>query len=419
MFSLRDEKKKTKYSLLVIEIIFIIVGMISILKYGNSLLLGSLEKFDNDDVKYIRSAWNLIDNKILSYENIKESTVYIMPGLTFVLAFFMMIFGKMQGIVAFKIFQLILQAGSIYLIFLIGRKVFSSRVGLIASIIDVIYVPELFVVNTILMECICKFLFLLLIYISIYAIKTKSSKLYIAGGIIWAISCLFKPTMAGYPIVILFMWIKSKYKFSEILKYTTLVLIIFCTIMSPWWVRNYKEFNSVIPFTKSTGNPFLQGTFINYDDSEGWGVPYVKSENAIKNDQNEIKAGLQRLQKYGAEQPIKYIFWYTIGKTFFFWRGPFYWRTIFNIPSLIAISIHVIILLLGILGIVKASKNNLNVALVIGVVLLLNLIYLPFYTFERYSYMAMPLVMLFAALSIDEIIKKKRKLLRWKRTPCL
>ena len=92
MFSLRDEKKITKYSLLIIEIIFIIVGMISILKYGNSLLLGSIEKFDNDDVKYIRSAWNLIDNKILSYENIKESTVYIMPGLTFVLTFFMMIF---------------------------------------------------------------------------------------------------------------------------------------------------------------------------------------------------------------------------------------------------------------------------------------------------------------------------------------
>ena len=418
MFSLRDEKKITKYSLLIIEIIFIIVGMISIFKYGNSLLLGSLDKFDNDDVKYIRSAWNLMDNKILSYENIKESTVYIMPGLTFVLAFFMMIFGKMQGLVAFKIFQLILQAGSIYLIFLIGRKVFSSRVGLIASIIDVIYVPELFVVNTILMECICKFLFLLLIYISIYAIETKSSKLYAVGGILWAISCLFKPTMAGYPIVILFMWIKSKYKFSEILKYTTLVLLIFCTIMSPWWVRNYKEFNSFIPFTKSAGNPFLQGTFINYDDSEGLGVPYVKSENAIENDQNETKAGLQRLQKYGEKQPIKYIFWYTIGKTFFFWRGSFYWRTIFNIPLLIAIIIHVIILLLGIIGIVKGYKKNLNVGLLIGVLLLLNLTYLPFYTFSRYSYMAMPLVMVFAAFSIDEIIRKKRNLLIWKKTQC-
>jgi len=417
LFSLRDEKKITKYSLLIIEIIFIIVGMISILKYGNSLLLGSIEKFDNDDVKYIRSAWNLIDNKILSYENIKESTVYIMPGLTFVLTFFMMIFGKMQGLVAFKIFQLILQAASIYLIFLIGRKLFSSRVGLIASIIDVIYVPELFVVNTILMECICKFLFLLLIYISIYAIKTKSSKLYIAGGIIWAILCLFKPTMAGYPIVILFMWIKSKYKFSEILKYTTLVLLIFCAIMSPWWVRNYKEFNSFIPFTKSAGNPFLQGTFINYDQSEGFGVPYVKSENAIENDKNETKAGLQRLQKYGAKQPIKYIFWYTIGKTFFFWRGPFYWKIIFRIPLLIAISIHVIILLLGILGIVKGYKKNL-IAILISILLLLNLTYLPFYTFERYSYMAMPLVMVFAALSIDEIIRKKRNLLIWKKTQC-
>ena len=341
-----------------------------------------------------------------------------MPGLTFVLAFFMMIFGKMQGLVAFKIFQLILQGGSIYLIFLIGRKIFNSRVGLIASIIDVIYVPELFVANTILMECIAKFLLLLLVYISIYAIEAKSSKLYAAGGILWGISCLFKPTIVAYPIVILFMWIKSKYKFSEILKYTTLVLLIFCAIMSPWWVRNYKEFNSFIPFTKSTGNPFLQGTFINYDQSEGWGVPYVKSENAIENDQNEIKAGLQRLQKYGMEQPIKYIFWYTIGKTFFFWKESFYWRTIFNIPFLIANVIHIMILLLGIIGIVKGYKKNLNIKLLIGVLLFLNLTYLPFYTFERYSYMAMPLVMVFAALSINEIIRKKRNLLIWKKTTC-
>lgn len=73
--------------LLIIEIIFTAAALISVFKYGNSLLMGSLHKFDNDDVKYIRSAWNLLDNKIISYENIKEPTVYIMPGLTYVLSF--------------------------------------------------------------------------------------------------------------------------------------------------------------------------------------------------------------------------------------------------------------------------------------------------------------------------------------------
>lgn len=418
LFSLRDEENKIKWGLLIIEIIFIMTALISILKYGNSLLLGSLEKFDNDDVKYIRSAWNLIDNKILTYENIKESTVYIMPGLTFVLAFFMMIFGKMQGLVAFKVFQIILQAGSIYLIFLIGRKVFGSKVGFIAAVMDVLYVTELFVVNTILMECISKFLLLLLIYLSIYAMETKSIKLYTIGGVIWGILCLFKPTIVAYPIVILIMWIKRKYKFCEILKYTILVLIIFCIIMSPWWVRNYMDFNRFIPFTKSTGNPFLQGTFVNYDQSEGWGVPYVKEKNAIESDENETKAGLQRLEKYGKKQPVKFVFWYTIGKTFLFWKDTFYWRTIFNIPFLMVNIIHKIILLLGIIGMVKAIREDLDVELLIGMILVLNLIYLPFFTFSRYSYIVMPLVMIFAAFSIDKVIGKKRNLVVWKRTQC-
>ena len=38
-------------------------------------------------------------------------------------------------------------------------------------------------------------------------------------------------------------------------------------MMSPWWIRNYNIFHAFIPFTLATGNPMLQGTYINYDQS--------------------------------------------------------------------------------------------------------------------------------------------------------
>lgn len=260
-----NEEKKIKIYLIAIEIVFMIIGILSIFISGDSLLLGNLKEFNNDDVKYIRSAWNLIDNNILSYQNIKESTVYIMPGLTFVLSFFMSIFGKINGIAAFKIFQVILQGISLYLLFLIGKKVFNSKVALIACFMNALYAAEIYSENLILMEVIFKFLLLLLIYISIYAIENKSFKLYIAGGIVWTAACLFRPTIAAYPLLILIMWIKNKYSFREMIKYTIVVTTIFCIIMAPWWIRNYKVFDRVILFTKSSGNPFLQGTFICYD----------------------------------------------------------------------------------------------------------------------------------------------------------
>lgn len=401
-----NEEKRINIYLIVIEIVFMGVAILSIFASGDSLLLGSLEKFDNDDVKYIRSAWNLIDNNILSYQNIKEPTVYIMPGLTFVLSFFMCIFGKINGIVAFKIFQVVLQGVSLYLLFLIGKKVFNSKVALIACFMDALYAAEIYAANLILMEVIFKFLLLLLIYISIYAIEKKSLKFYVLGGIVWALACLFRPTIAAYPLVVLIMWIKNKYSFSEMAKYTIVVTTVFCIIMAPWWVRNYKVFDRVILFTKSSGNPFLQGTFINYDQSKGLGVPYVKGKDALEGDENEIKAGLQRLKIYGKKEPLKYVTWYTLGKTFYFWRAPFYW--IANISYVPVIIYHLVILYLGIYGMIKYKDKSLNIKFLIMIVVYFNVIYLPYYTFERYSYPLMPLVILFAAHTVNDRHKKMK-----------
>ncbi|WP_052304309.1 glycosyltransferase family 39 protein [Desulfosporosinus orientis] len=178
MFSIESEENSIKNSLIVVEILFLTAAIFSVIKYGDSFLLGSLEKFDNDDVKYIRSVWNYMDIGIISCENIKEPTVYMMPGLTIILSFFMITFGKIDGLTAFRIFQAILQGASIYLIFLIGRKVFGSKTALIACILDALYVVEIFAANTILTECTFKFLLLLLVYISIWAVETRSLKLY-------------------------------------------------------------------------------------------------------------------------------------------------------------------------------------------------------------------------------------------------
>lgn len=411
MSKLKDmnEEKRIYTCLIIIEIVFMAVAIFSIFILGDSLLLGSLEKFDNDDVKYIRSAWNLLDNNILSYENIKEATAYIMPGLTYVLALFMFIFGKINGIVAFRIFQVILQGISLYLLFLIGKKVFNSKVALIACFMDALYIAEIYAANLILMEVIFKFLLLLLTYISIYAIEKKSLKLYILGGIIWATACLFRPTIAAYPLLILIMWVKNKYSFSEMVKYTMVVTSIFCIVMAPWWIRNYKVFDRVILFTKSSGNPFLQGTFINYDQSKGLGVPYLKGNDVMESNENEIKAGLQRLKIYGKKEPLKYIAWYTLGKTFYFWRAPFYW--VINISYIPVIIYHFIILFYALYGMIKYKDKSLNIKFLIILVVYFNIIYLPYYTFERYSYPLMPLVILFAAYTINDKRRKRIELI--------
>ena len=411
MLIICKKDKKVKLILIVIEIVFVIVGLISIFKHGNSTLLGSLEKFDNDDVKYIRSAWNLVENGMLSYENINEPTVYIMPGLTLILSFFVIVFGKFKAIIAFRIFQVILQVFSLNLLFLIGRKVFNKKVALIACIIDSIYIVEIYVANLILMEVIFKFLLLILIYLSICALENKRIKYYVLAGMVWSLTCLFKPTIAVYPLVILIVWINNKYKLKEMVKYGSIVIGIFCIVMSPWWMRNYNDFNRFIPFTKSSGNPFLQGTFINYDQSEGWGVSYKISENAIQSDEYELAVGIERLKIYGTKEPLKFIYWYTLGKTFYFWYKPFYWDKILGLNYAWAFIEHYFILITSVISIVnitKAKKWTLGKQTIILSIIVMNIVYLPYYTFCRYSYPLMPLMSIFSGdLIYHKICKYK------------
>lgn len=410
MFSIRKEEKKIKIALLLIEVIFAIIALVYVLKLGDSTLLGSLEKFDNDDVKYIRSGWNFACNKIISYESVTEPTVYIMPGLTVVLSWFVNLFGKFDAIIAFRVFQVIIQCGSLYIIFLIGRKIFNSKVAIIACLINSLYLAEYYAPSLILMETIFKFLLLLLVYLSIYAVERKSTKLYIVSAVIWSIACLFRPTIAAYPAIILLIWIlKKEYKLKDMIKYASIVLIVFCIIMLPWWVRNYKLFNTFIPFTASSGNPFLQGTFVNYDKSGGFGVPYEKGENSIESNKNEIKAGIERLKIYGKKEPIKYIYWYTLGKTFYFWRAPFYWQGVLGF--ILALIQHIFIIVSSILGLRlcnKKGKWNINITLVLGLIVLFNLVYLPYFTFERYSYPLMSLLSIFSGYSICNSLNEKK-----------
>jgi 4-amino-4-deoxy-L-arabinose transferase-like glycosyltransferase len=147
LFGLREEKKSIKIILKIICFLFFIINIFSIIKYGNSTLLGSLSKPNNDDVKFIRSAWNIVNTGQYSYHNPGISTVFMMPGLPFSLAFFVFIFGKFGGVTAYRVFQAIIQTGSLYLVFLISRKIFNSKVGIIAVIINVLCVSDYWVTN--------------------------------------------------------------------------------------------------------------------------------------------------------------------------------------------------------------------------------------------------------------------------------
>lgn len=425
MFSLKDENKSTKLILAAVCGIFFLACLYSIFKYGNSTLLGDLESFNDDDVKYIRSAWNILDlHGTLTYKFPPHPTVFIMPGLPYVLSFFMMIFGKFSGITAFRVFQALLQTLSILLVFYIGRKFINSKVAAVAAVLNALYIPEIWVSNIIMTEAIFKFLLLCLVYFSIYAVDDKKLKYYVGGGIFYGLSALFRPTIALYPIVILIAWIKYKYSFKEILKYTLVVAVIFCLILSPWWVRNYSTFNKFIPFTKSTGNPMLEGTYLNnndYDLDEKENIKFPEfsysNDDELKNDEIEVEKAKYRIKNAVLKRPLVYTYWYTIGKTAYQWAYPFYFQGYFKIKFLPTVH-HWLTLLFAAIGLKyyysnKTRKIKSNMLLI--TMIYFNCIYLPFFCFGRYVYPVFPFAMIFASYSLVKLSERLSLGKRFKR----
>ncbi len=415
MFSLKEEGRLTKLILAVTCLLFFLICLFSIIKYGNSTIMGSLTTFDNDDAKYIRSAWVLLETGKLICTTPTTETVYMMPGLSYVLAFFMAIFGKFGGITAFRVFQALVQTGSLILVFLIARKLFNSKVGIIAVIISFLSIADYWVSNLILTETLFKFFVLLLVYFSIYAVEEQKTKYYVLGGITLGIATLFRPTIATFPVVILFIWILKKYKFKTMLKYTVIVAAVFCVIMSPWWVRNYSIFHKFIPLTLASGNPALQGTYINYDQSSALtdGLDYsqftypVVSE--IANNEVEMEIAKYRLKNLVPQYPLEFLKWYTFDKAIYQIGSPFFWSKDFlGVNTQMAGVWHIITLILcavgGFLYYLDKKRNKIGTLVIAAIIYFIG-VYLPFYTMGRYFYPAMPLVIIFAAYAAYALVK--------------
>ncbi len=382
--------------------------LISIIYYGNSTLLGNFYAPDNDDVKFIRSAWILATTGNYTYHKPPDPTVFMMPGLSYTLAFFMKLFGEFGGITAFRISQAIIQVLSLLLVFFIARKLFNSKVAILSVILDTWYMPEIWVPNLILTETYFKFFVLCLVLISIYALEENKSKYYALGGLFLGLAALFRPTIVTYPALILIMWIIKKVNFRDAVKYTLLVAAVFCVVMSPWWVRNYKIFHRFIPLTMATGNPMYQGTFINYDQSSKAtdGLDYTNLNtkdpklSELERNEMEIYLSKYRLKNLFPRYPIEFIKWYTIGKGRIQVETAFYWKQMYGVSPQKEKYYHLALLVLSVLGalrLIRDKNRNITAILPLSLVIYFILVYLPFFTMSRYFYPAAPYFIMFAA----------------------
>ncbi|MDR1101330.1 MAG: glycosyltransferase family 39 protein [Clostridiales bacterium] len=410
-----------KRIIIALSIVFLALAVFSIINYGPFATLDELELYNNDDSKYLRAAETLINTGTLTYNNPSEPTVFIMPGIIFLLTPFVALFGQNGAVLAFKIFQALLQMLNLWLVWLIAKRCFDKKIAILAVIISIFYIADFYAMNTVLTEVVFKTLVISMIFFTIKAFEAPGIKSYIPAGIFWAVAILFRPTILLFPIVVLIIWIVKRYRFTDILKYSFLVLSIAVLFLSGWWIRNYIQFDKFIPLTLSTGNPMLQGTYIDYqkDESEEMILDYTQVHlpnleglpSEIVDNIRETEIAKYRLKQLFPLKPVQFISWYTIGKTAYQWSMPFVWRPIMNVPLTLIYAQHSIIITFFLIGLMLAlfdKQRNYKWLFLFLTILYFNCIHLPFYAFSRYIFPCMPLVIIFAAYGIFRVIRLVR-----------
>ncbi len=389
---------------------------IMIFKYGNRLTLSS------DDLNYVQSAVLLLKKGIFTFFNRTEPTVFVMPLYPFFLAVIFSVFGSgPSGITAVRLIQSGLGALDIILVYMIAKMLFGKWAGVIAAAIMAFYLPAITTSGYILTENLFTTLLLLLILLSLKFTAAPGVGRFAVIGAVWALAVLIRPTIALFPAFLLIYVLiyyrkadkrkadKKLYRTVDIVRYGAAMVFSFAIIMLPWIVRNYKEYGEFIPLSAASGNPMLQGTYINYRIAPGETATYSEGKTTYERNRNEVDAAKKRISQVFSQDFATYLNWYTVGKTRLFWGTVFYWRQFFGVNWTIVLKYHYFILL-GFLGILLAlARSFRKYFFPVSILLYFNLVHCVYMAFDRYAYPLIPILAIFCAFLLLEVLGVFRK----------
>ncbi|UCE19451.1 MAG: glycosyltransferase family 39 protein [Gemmatimonadota bacterium] len=331
------------------------------------------------------------------------------PLVSFSFGVLFLIFGN--SLLTIHIFHMLLSSLSMVLIYLIGRQVFSHRVGLFSALIAIFYTPLLHIDGTILSEPIAVFMVLAVVYIGLATFPSTDGKRYALFGasIFFLIlaRAAFKYSFIFFGVVgILFLW-KSHTKNWKRLTGLFMAGFFLCLVL--WMILT-----SLIVGTPLIGSYSRQGGDLLYRGSnlhvQGYHTDYpgavhtreLREAFQVSSDYNEAcsKAVKTFVKERFAESVIL-----RIGVSSFLWREPAYrtpMRTsLITLPPML--HWHRLIVIMGLLGFfLSLFCRDWRNALLMAVPVVYSIgIYLTLGYEHRFNVPSMPFIIIFAVFQMS------------------
>lgn len=201
-----------------------------------------------DMVIKINEANYLIDiEDITPPPNEQFDAVYqIAPGTPLLLASTYWVFGEYRYIYL-RILQVLVDTFGCLIIFLLGRELFSKRIGLISAGIYALFLPIAFLSTLVMHDALMPFFVLVSLYLFVMGVRRNSIKYYVMSAFVVAISAYFQPSTLFLPIMYgfgLFVYSIRKpgfwTKLMNIIKVTAVMMAVVVVMVVPWVIRNHQ-----------------------------------------------------------------------------------------------------------------------------------------------------------------------------------
>ncbi|RIV22821.1 4-amino-4-deoxy-L-arabinose transferase [Alicyclobacillaceae bacterium I2511] len=382
------------------------VRWLTIAHYGLGLNLHS------DDQGYMNSALHFLQNGMITYYKGNLPTMHMMPGMTFWLAGLFWLFGTGPwGLLLAKYVTAVVGVLGVFGVYLLARRIFGHVAGLVGALLAAMYPPGILTDTLFLTETPFLASFAFLLYFSHRLAHRHDWPDFFGALICYIIALFFRPTVALYPVVLLFYFLWKRHSTVRLWKQAGVGALIVLAVMTPWWVRNYHDFHHFVPLDDGSGNPLLLGTYqgVGYPDQLTFqqtlkqiaiDYPVVGKDPAAHEEQwmnLQQKVAEQRMGQWWKNNKMSFLYSYLVLKPLTLWQDPFYWIPILRIPQSVVRWMQWKLVILGGLGylvtLVWQPRSRQDTVWILATFVYYTVLYAAYFCFGRYSEPLMPLVM--------------------------
>jgi 4-amino-4-deoxy-L-arabinose transferase-like glycosyltransferase len=311
----------------------------------------------------------------------------------------------------------LVDAATCLILYFISLEIFQNKqVAVIAALLFVFYIPEIYYSWQAISEPLFSFLLAAFVWSFLRSVRFPSESKFILTGFLLGLVALTRSTMLYFlPIaLIIIAWLLRNYG-KQTLKWASLFSVSFMVCITPWIFRNYLIFNELIPGDSNFGRTLYHSTFaldkpdfLQYHSStEGsaslkklflvrYGVDYHDLPEP-QFDQLATAEALQIIQQYPDRYGILFIVQFF--RMWYFIEGP---RAMFSYPVLLG---HIILLGFSALTFLPYDTKRMPQAVFLVVlVLFINAGSAAVRTNVRYIVPVAPYLMVFAAFNTTKIV---------------